>query len=106
VQYIRLIQGTDNGSGGQIWSCPKGAQHHDVEGASHEEMNGGIKTIWQSVSAVYTRKLIEVVPNIPAAVDAGLGDNECQPKRPDIDDRVYALLNCINSTIQKDTNGI
>jgi chitinase len=93
VQYIRLIQGTDNGSGGQIWSCPKGAQHHDVEGASHEEIKGGIKTIWQSVSAVYTRKLIEVVPNVPAAVDAGLGDNECQPERPNIDDRGYALLN-------------
>jgi chitinase len=93
VQYIRLIVGSDNGAAGQIWKCPKGAEHHDVEGESHEEIKGGIKTIWQSVSAVYTRKLIEVVPNVPAAVDAGLGDNKCQPKRPNIDDRGYALLN-------------
>lgn len=92
-QYIRLIQVAANAAAGQIWDCPKFAEHHDVSGGTHEVVRGGLTTVYQSVRAIFTRKLIRINPIVaPGAVDAGLGVNPCQPRRPNIDDRGFALL--------------
>jgi chitinase len=101
-QYVRLINGDENGNAGQLWkSCPKVAQRNDIDAETSTEHGAGrIDTVWTKVKAVYTRKAFSMRFRnlVNPDGDDGLQLNQCQPEQLNangnrFDHRGFALLN-------------
>lgn len=99
LQFIRLIDGPENGKAGREWSrkCPLTAERRNIKTKRSPDHVGAdhTTTITLSVEAVYKRSTFTYgfteMPN-PMPADFGLGDNRCQPSRANKDDRGYAIL--------------
>ncbi|KAL2066089.1 hypothetical protein VTL71DRAFT_2160 [Oculimacula yallundae] len=99
-QYIRYLDQKENNYAGKGWNgiCAKSPP---VRLVSTKEITGrpdaqGTTTITQQVEAIFKRQTFsysfEAMPN-PMPADWGLGDNRCQPRKANRDDRGFALLN-------------
>lgn len=96
-QFIRLMDGNQNGRAGSLWrGCPRVAEREDIN-TEYSDFTGLDNTVTSStrVKAAYTRitmqiefKGLEQPDN-----DDGLQANVCQPKQQGVDHRGFALLN-------------
>lgn len=95
-QFIRLMDGTQNGDAGQLWKgCPNVAAHEDIDTVySNEVGSDNSRTEYTKVRAVYTRTTMRI--NFDRLVqpdnDDGLERNVCQPQQQGVDHRGFALL--------------
>lgn len=99
-QYIRLLDSQENNYAGKAWNgiCAKSppVRYINTKEVKDKPDAKGTTTITRSVEAVFKRQTysysFEAMP-IPMLADWGLADNRCQPKKPNRDDRGFALLN-------------
>lgn len=95
-QFIRLMDGTQNGNAGQLWRrCSAIAERKDVDTAFWESVGSDRTTTkYTEVKAIYTRTTMRIqFSNFVDAADDGLQENACQPQQKDVDHRGFALLN-------------
>ncbi|KAF1942210.1 hypothetical protein EJ02DRAFT_346150 [Clathrospora elynae] len=101
-QYVRLLDGVQNGNAGQLWKgCPKLAATYDQKGNTRVVKGKNIQTKIISVKRFFTRSVFSMGFDHKADPDGdnGLKDNPCQPLGQKdangnaIDNRGFALLN-------------
>lgn len=95
-QFIRLLDGTQNGRVGNKWSCRQIAERRDTSERKHDAIGAdGTRTFYTDYACVYTRTTYRINPVIADPDgDAGLKDNSCYPRgNPNTDYRGFAVLN-------------
>jgi chitinase len=96
-QFIRLMDGNENGRAGAPWQCPAIARREDTDTSVHSAVGAdGTTTSYTDVKCIYTRTTYRV--NLPGLVqpdnDDGLEVNSCYPRgNAGTDYRGFAVLN-------------
>lgn len=96
-QYIRYLDGVQNGRIGNLWQCKQIPLRHSTNARTHSVVGGdGTTTSYTDWTGVYTRAVYSINPR-PADPDGddGIGSNPCYPREFDNDKRYqgYQLLN-------------
>jgi hypothetical protein len=96
-QYIRYLDGVENGRVGNKWQCKEIAERHSANSQTHSNVGAdGTTTFYTDWTGIYTRTayLINPTPSDPDG-DDGIKANDCYPRGVNNDNRYqgYALLN-------------
>ena len=96
-QFIRYLDGTENGRIGNKWQCKEIPERHDTNERIHSTVGDDkTTTTYTDRTAVYTRTTYRINPVVADPDnDDGIGGNDCYPRGVDNDKRYqgYALLN-------------
>ncbi|KAF2022761.1 glycoside hydrolase, partial [Setomelanomma holmii] len=96
-QFIRYLDGTENGNVGNIWRCKEIPQRHSTRSVEHSNIGpDGTTTFFTDWTGVYTRTAYRINPVVADVNgDDGISANDCYPRGVDNDNRYqgYALLN-------------
>lgn len=94
-QFIRLMDGNQNGLAGSLWrGCPRIAINRDVDTSISETEDDNVIVEYHKVKAIYTRTTMEIkFAGFTPENDDGLQINICQPQQQGVDHRGFALLN-------------
>ncbi|KAI1080829.1 glycoside hydrolase [Whalleya microplaca] len=95
-QYIRYLDGNQNGRVGGAWRCPAIAQRELINPSTHEKTEGRTTTFFTDYTDRFTRTTyrVEFAGLVQLDNDDGLEVNSCYPRGdPGHDYRGYALLN-------------
>jgi hypothetical protein len=97
-QFIRLIDGTENGNvGNKFGACKEIPDRHDTSSSTHSSVGADkTTTFFTDWTAVYTRIAYRIDPDASDPKgDDGISANDCYPRGVDNDNRYqgYALLN-------------
>ncbi|KAK3692975.1 family 18 glycosyl hydrolase [Podospora appendiculata] len=94
-QWIRLLEGYQNGGVGNFWNCKNIAVRTDYGSSVWESVARGTTTPVTDYSVRYERSVYRIeLQNLPNLPDDGLAANECYPRLNDGKDyRGYALHN-------------
>lgn len=96
-QFIRYLDGVENGKVGNNWRCKEIPQRHSTNSVTHSIVgNDETTTFFTDWTGVYTRTAYRIDPVVvDANNDDGIGANDCYPRGVNNDNRYqgYALLN-------------
>jgi chitinase len=96
-QYMRYLDGTENGRVGNKWQCKEIAERHSANSRTHSVIGpDGTTTSYTDWTGVYTRTVYRIDPDASDPDgDDGIGRNDCYPRGVNNDNRYqgYALLN-------------
>lgn len=96
-QFIRLMDGNQNGAAGALWrGCPRIAANEEITITTSSIVgHDGTTTSYTKVRAVFTRTTMRIKFErlVQPDKDDGLQVNVCQPRQQNVDHRGFALLN-------------
>ncbi|KAH5753411.1 hypothetical protein HBI88_215530 [Parastagonospora nodorum] len=95
-QWIRYLDGTQNGAVGAKWQCRAIAIRRDLGSSTHSIVAGRTTTYYTDWTAAYTRSVYRINPVVAdPGGDDGIGANDCYPVGAGNHNRYqgYALLN-------------